>query len=367
MIEYQCNRCTKIFSRKADYDKHRMRKKPCSFKKNVGIIPNIHACKCCKKKFNRKDSYDRHIKSCTKHINILKDNNEISNSQFVVGNNNNNNCNNIVIKYNLFPFAKDGIDCLSTSEKIAIFTSEQNPYEMIIIKVNLDPLKINHHNIGIPDLHRGYGMIYNGNEWITEKISVILEILLNSKEKDLLKIHNEIKDFLSEDINKEIKNKMDDLNNTLNPRNPIEIKAKNILTTHLKKYFYNNRNLALDAQKYMHPGKVSIHENKNEYKNIFKDGLTFEDLDMRLQSRKHMININKEICEDLLQKSIQKKTINHANLKLIRERIRIADDVYTLGRMIDPLFQSAYLGHFLTDKIIDNKIMKNYEMLNFRF
>ena len=369
MVVYKCEVCSQFFNKKDNYDRHMKRKTPCYPGCKINNKSKIFSCNICKKKFNRKDNCDRHIKNCENLPSKNNNNNNNNKGEIVAVNGDRNNINsgNVTIHYNLFPFAQDGVDCLTTSEKIAIFTSEKNPCEMIIIKVNLDPLKLNHHNVGIPDLHRGYGMIYNGNEWITEKITSILEILLNSKEKDLLNIHDEIKDFVSEDINNVIKNKISKLNNTLRPRNPIEIKSKNILTTHLKKYFYNNRNLALEAQKHTQPINKICNDDINDYEGILKDGITIDEMDIQLKSRKHRTNILKEICYDLLNKSVEKNNIDNYNLELIELRIKTINDTNILNAIVNTLFTSAYLETIMTDEIVNNKIIKINEMNVFNF
>ena len=141
MVEYGCQKCTKIFSRKGDYERHIARKTPCTFQKNMRRKPKILWCRKCKKKFNRIDVYKKHENNCkNKQINnkikqnIIKKN--INNGQFINGDINGGNNQFIIKNYKLLPFGKDGIECLTTPEKIAIFSSDENP--MIIIKVNLD-------------------------------------------------------------------------------------------------------------------------------------------------------------------------------------------------------------------------------------
>ena len=63
MVEYKCKKCLKIFTRKGDYDRHLMRKTPCSVKKSHTKIIT-YKCKTCDKKFNRKDHFKRHIIIC---------------------------------------------------------------------------------------------------------------------------------------------------------------------------------------------------------------------------------------------------------------------------------------------------------------
>ena len=276
-------------------------------------------CNKCERNFSRKDSLKRHMKKCdgnkkqNKNIPIVTNNGNYGNYGNY-GNNGNygnygnygnvNNGNNNIINNNgtyiavnnfLFPFGKDGTNCLSTPEKIAIFSSNENPMEMIIIKINLDPRKRNHHNVGYPDKQSGYGIIFDGDNWITERIDVIMNVLLESKEKDLLNIYDEIKQFLSDDKNNMIKDKLDDLNKKLNPRTVIDVKSKKNLVVHLKKHLYNNRKLALDAKKNIELLNKDINH-KNIFENILKDGITIEDVDKGIKLQK----LKKELALDLL-------------------------------------------------------------------
>ena len=375
MVSYTCQRCKKHFYQKSRYNNHIKRAIPCLINKFEIIENNNFYCEICDKSFDRSDVFKKH-KLSELHICKTKINTTINTNKSITANNNikgdvnnmNGNGNVIIKNYNLYPFAKDGIECLTIPEKVAIFTSEKNPYEMIIIKVNLNPINIDHHNVGIPDLHRSYGMIYNGEEWVTEKTIVILDVLLNSKKDDLLKIHKEIKHWLSDDINESINNTMKKMDNTLNAANPIQIKSKNTLTTHLKKYFYNNRDLALEAQKYTQPNKPL--QPKNILQNKLKDGLTMEEVEKQYEFKKHHMKVSKEICKDLLFRSLRIKTIDDDNSDLIQSRISNVDnidDIYILDTILDNLFKSAYLGHHMDDNLIGNKIINTKNMLSFVF
>ena len=267
----------------------------------------------------------------------------------------------------MFPFGKDGVDCLTTPEKIAIFSSDENPMEMIIVKVNLDVNKPNHHNVGIPDLHSGYGIIFDGDKWITERINVIMNVLLDSKEKDLLKIHGEIKDFLSEDVNKTIKDTLGDLNHNLNRGNHIDIKSKKTLIAHLKKHFYSNKNLVIEAKKHTMK-ELHINNNHNKFKNILKDGVTIEDVDNHIRNKKELenkINNLKEMCRDLLKLSKEKKNIDEENYDIISKRIDDMDEISTINVIINSLILSAYFKEKINDKIITKKIAISKEMCSF--
>lgn len=371
MVKYQCNNCFKKFVRKSDYCRHLSRKRPCILGSKIDEKIKVYKCPNCDKQYNKSFYLNKHV--CKTNKNTISDNsinNSYNHNTNIEGDIINNN-NNITINktYNLCPFAKDGTDCLTIPEKIAIFTSDQNPYEMIIIQVNLNPLKLEHHNVGIPDLHRSYGMIFNGEEWLTEKTSVILEILLNSKKKDLLKIHSEIKGWLSDSTNKTFTTTMNDMDDTLRPVNPIQIKSKNTLTTHLKKYFYNNRNLAIEAQKYTKNMNIAQSDN-NQYDLGLKDGLTIEEVERQYESKKYQMKVIKEICKDLLFKSTTNGTIDKHNFYLIRSKIITVDniiDICVLNCISNNLFRSAYLGCIMTNKILNIKIMQIREMMSFNF
>lgn len=310
MVSYKCNNCGKLFNKKFDMDRHINAKNKCrkNNEKNVNNNqPKRFICLACEKIFGRKDSLIRHEKVCeikTEH-NIINKNENI-NTENNYGNQffGNINGNVIMNNYNLFTFGKDGIDCLTTPEKIAIFFSDENPMEMIIVKVNLDSKKKNHHNVGYTDQHSGYGIIFDGNKWLTERIDIILQILFESKEKDLLKIYDEIKDFLSDDLNGTIRNKLNDLSKAIEPRNKIDLDAKRNLIAHLKKHLYNNRNLALDAKLNTDIEIIQI-KKPNMYDGILKDGISISDIDKSIRMKKKLskkLDLRKEMALDLLNK-----------------------------------------------------------------
>lgn len=131
MVEYKCKKCSRIFNRKNDYDRHITKKNPCN---KITNLP-IYNCETCDKKFTRKDNLTRHLKICKNTVinDIQKINN---NGNYNISQMQKGDHNKMIIKnYNLFPFGKDGIDCLTTPEKIAIFSSDENPMEMIIVKL----------------------------------------------------------------------------------------------------------------------------------------------------------------------------------------------------------------------------------------
>lgn len=369
MVQYKCDTCFKVFTKKSTYERHINRKNPCTFAENIDSKIKIHTCKKCNKTFNRKDHFIRHYKTCTginsNNQKNIKNGRDIINSQIINGDNS-----KIIIKqYNLFPFSKDGTDCLSIPEKIAIFSSDENPMEMIIVKMNLDVNKPNHHNVGIPDLQSGYGIIFDGDKWITERINVIMEVMLDSKEKDLIKIHNEIKEFLSDDVNESIKDTLNDLNHKLNRGNHIDVKSKKTLIAHLKKHFYNNRNLALEAKKHTNK-KLSVNNNNNKFKNILREGCTIEDIENHIKNKKQLetkINVLRDLCIHLLNKSYNQNNIDKKNYNLLLNRINELGDVTLLNTIINKLINSICYNTLLTNKIIDEYLSLAEEMNHFCF
>jgi hypothetical protein len=370
MTIIKCERCKRIFYNKEHLERHSKRKILCTYvnDKNEGnndTKNKDNQCEKCNKYFSRPFTLKRHQETiCNKNNKAQNINNAKTKKGNINQIINNGDNNKIIIKqYNLFPFGKDGIDCLTTPEKIAIFSSDENPMEMIIVKVHLDPEKINHHNVGYKDDHSGYGIIFDGDEWLTERIEVILEVLLQSKEKDLLKIYDEIKHFLSHNSNGNIKNTLDNLNRKLRPMNKIDAKSKKNLIDHLKKHFFNNRNLVLEAKKHTENKKYNNHH-KNNYNNILKDGYTIEDVDREIKLRKQKdqkLNLKKELAKDLIQKLDE---IENSEYNLLIEMINNIDidSINNLNIIIRLLNKSYCFGGELNNEVINNEIKKEEEI-----
>lgn len=156
-------------------------------------------------------------------------------------------CNNKIIVNNniLSPFGQEEIDKLTIKDKILILTSNINPLIMLVLKTNLDPSKSKYHNIGYTDLKSSFSIIFHNKMWSKKGFNSIMNVYLHLKYKDLLKIYNEIGEYLRVNVNKKI----------INTRNIIEaktefyakLKKKLILT--LKIHFYNNCHLVKNARK----------------------------------------------------------------------------------------------------------------------
>lgn len=231
MVRYVCERCKKIFYKKCDYDGHINRTNICDINdKDAELKDEIYKCKC-DKRYSRKDALMRHIKmshdgnneyDCSEN-NLVKTKNEVNIINNNKGNINNNttnaktitidnSVNNVKIihldkesKYDgLRRFGEDGIDSLELDEKIKIFTGHYDPSTALILALNLNSDRPIHHNVGIMSDKTGYGIIYDGNTFISMKIDAIMDAILNSKERDLMDIYDEIKFALTVDETKEI-------------------------------------------------------------------------------------------------------------------------------------------------------------------
>jgi len=364
MVVYVCERCQKQFNQKCVYDKHIDRKVLCHIKKKQNNEKNSSYCKVCDKHFSRSDALKRH-NATPMHKQMKKQQNININAKTKNGNINQIiGDKNLIVNnyYFISPFSQEEIDKLTTQEKIAIFSSDENPIIMIVIKTNLNPSNQEYHNVGYTDLNSGYGYIFNGETWEKKGIKTIMEDLLNSKRKDLIKIYNEIKDFLSEEDNKNIENKLDDIENDIEPKYEHHIRSKRRLVTNLKTRFYNNKHLIIEAMQ--KSGKTIVqNKSKNKSKNILKDGLTIDELDRLLKIRKknsQKIILKKEIALDLLEELIN--DMNDAQYLSLIDVIEKTCDIPTLNIIIRLLDKSYCFKNKINYDIIQDKIKKEEEI-----
>lgn len=350
MVQYECEKCFHTFTRKSDYTRHMQRKTPCSYQEDIDN-PMSYECKCGKS-FDRKDNFKRHLLTCKKqNIKMSNNINKIKGNQNKIINNYGDvNNNNIIIKnYNLYPFGKDGIDCLTLSDKISIFDSGESPMEMIVIKVNLDPIKLDHHNVGIPDLHSGYGIVYDGQKWRSERISLIMKTLLETKQDDLIKIYEQIKNFFSEDKHNEFKNKIEKLGNI----RYVDTQSMKLLINHLKKNLFNNRNLALEAKRHTDYAN-KLDDIEIDYSTYLKPGYTLESVENEIRKAENI----KCMCKEFLKKFFGNENIAKHEYTLIIKRIDLVMDINELNKIMNSLIKSFFSKIELTDKFINDYINK---------
>lgn len=257
MVEYQCEKCSKIFDRKYDYERHKKIKNDCS--KNGSKVNKlvIHQCEKCDLILKRKDYLTSHRKICKgekKIININGDNNKNQvnyndvnyndvKNVLMTGNNSaaNQNSNNI-INLVLINYGTDGCTCLTPTELIKVLQTKDNLISALIKEVNFNPNKPEHYNVYYPDLKSACGVVFENKKWINKKIDEILNKLVDAKIDDLKNILYDGKDILIDEINDKIKKTIE----TLNYCRPNERKK---LFGYIKPILFDNKNMIIKTRK----------------------------------------------------------------------------------------------------------------------
>lgn len=387
MVKYVCPKCKKVFYKKYNYDVHINRKNSCIDNDDNGNISEDFSCKICDKKLSRPDKLYSHMKSIhnitdiqlikkiqkisskdpyiktNKSINKMIDesinktidssinktidkSNNVTNINITNNNNNNNNY------YGMFPFGKDGTECLTLAEKIQIFSSRASPLETLVVLVNLNKDKPDHHNVGIPDMKSGYGIIYDGTEWNAEKISEIVNVLIKNKGEDLTKIREEIKEYVKEEVMKQIEQQlMDYIKMETDPS------ARKLLTGYLKKILYNYREFAMNAKKHMENDPVK--RNINDYassRDILKDGLTMDDI-IKHDAIKKNLNNYKQLIRYILNTHI--RFTNDDDHKYLIDKLDEINDSKLLNILFSVVVECIYFREKTSDDKFNQKININ--------
>ena len=377
MVNYTCKRCKISFDDKSKYDRHITKKKKCTIKK-LGKKTNKkdHYCKTCDTNYSRKSALMRHMKT-NMHINNIKKKGIIKkgshNNQIIAEMNGgvntiNNNSNNTTIhNYFISAFGNEEISKLTTQDKIAILSSDDNPMITIIVKTNLNSTIPEYHNIGYADLKSGYGYIYNGETWEKKEIRLIMNDLINFKGRDIKKIHKEVSKYMTTEDNKNIDDVIQDINNTIEPKNERHMKNTKNMIANLKAYFYNKRNLIIDAIEKSGKTIIGI-ETKTKQKNILKNGMTIDELDKILaENRQKAENIapQKELAKYILSKYLK---ISHIDKNKYAKIIEIIDDIIeeqeikTITRLLCAM---CYDKTKINVEITDKDLFKEQEIINF--
>jgi len=366
-----CERCKKRFNHKRRYEEHLSRKISCLIREDDiydiddNENKNENHCKICSRSFSRKDTLERHKKTQLHKLlakkSIKKNNGKIA----IKGNNNSNN--KVIINNNknknyyfISPFNQEEINELTPEEKIKIFSSNENPIVMIIIKTNLNPSTPQYHNVGYTNMNKACGYIFNGNTWQKKEICAIMNDLLNSKRKDLLKIYDEIKEYVSEEQNKNIQIKIDDIGNTVEPKLEHQVRSKRRLLLNLKNKFSNNKHLIIEAMnKSGKPIMEDCETKSNEIK--FKEGYTLEsvicDMNQKKENMKR-IAIKKELALDLLKRI---NDLDKNEVESLIDTIENTNDIKILNIITRLLNLSFCFGNEINKETIQNKLQKDTE------
>lgn len=359
MVTYICNRCGKYFNKKNKFDKHLNRTYMCQINKNHKKDVDEYFCNVCNKKYARQDTMNRHLKSKKHEINMktykkVKKINIINGDTMNVNNNNINNgdmiINNNKNYYFISPFGQEETKKLTSLEKISTLLSQENPIIEIILITNLNPKKPEYHNIGYTDIKSGYGIIFNGKTWERKEVNAMFNELLMTKKNDLFKIRLEISPFLSDEHKKIIEEKLQNVQNNVEPKLEHHIKSKNKLVTNIKTHFVNGRSIVKEAIK---KSGVPIEKIPNEHPDSWIDEYDFDDIDKQLE----LINSKKESARDML------KIINHIDhqiLSKIIDEARTLDEISVIIRLIT---KSYYFKNNINEDTV-KKQMQNEVIMN---
>lgn len=151
------------------------------------------------------------------------------------------NYNYLTSQSNPKSFAQDGTRCINLTDLTKIIKSDNCMFETMIININLNPDKPQHHNILYKDLKSSYGEVYEDGVWVRKKMDEILEILIDTKMDDLSKILHDVGNI----INKQSRNKIKDTIKSVGHDRPA---ARRRLKSILKPIFYNYRELVMETK-----------------------------------------------------------------------------------------------------------------------
>lgn len=361
MVEYKCKRCKTIFDRKSSYEDHLQRKYKCRNGKNLPKKKD-HVCDICEKSYSRKDSLQRHLKICqntiTAQTTILKGNNNVGCGNQITHNGDINN--NFTI--NIFPFGKDGVESLSTEEKLDILLSNQGLIIEIICKVNFDPNKPSHHNMYISDIKSPYGVVYNGEKWTTVRYPNIVHTLVEAKKVDLEKILDEMKEYLNDDI-------VDGIRKALSRFNLCDHKFFKQIMIHIKPILYDNRELIMNTRCKQKKSDTNDNVHKNDkYKKILKDGLTLSDIEKQI-SEKNKINklccVKREESYYFLKMLSDSDNIDSDTLNTIKTKIDTSTDLLFLRSMTSAIIKCLFINEPVDIDFIFKSIELDKEINNY--
>lgn len=228
MVEYKCERCQTIFTKKSNYERHINRKNECD-----GKVKN-NECEYCGNCYSRKDSLKRHYTTCEKkeanQININKSKINMDKSKIngrdentnidkkiidsVINNINGNENGSINVdnrKIILLNFPPSETNVMEVLDKI--LASDENINIAIIKNVNFNKEKPENHNIYYPDIKSSYGEVYTDDRWNNKKIDEILNLLLLNNSENLNKIFKKLGNFLNDETKEKIQAGISDFYN----------------------------------------------------------------------------------------------------------------------------------------------------------
>lgn len=208
---YTCNKCNKIFTRKANLENHNMKIFPCKsieINSEISGIKKETICEFCNKDFSTKFNLNKHLKGHCKHkkdqeqkkltelemMTKLKElffNNQ-SNITNITNNNitNNNITNNIQV--NIYSAGKEDLSRLSQEDILKICTSGTF-YPIVAAEViHCNKNYPEFQNFLISNLRSSTGLVFQNDNWISKTQD---EILSNIMQIDKKHVSTLIKDL----------------------------------------------------------------------------------------------------------------------------------------------------------------------------
>ena len=195
---FKCKKCSKVFDKKSNYERHLNRVIDCKTGSKTSKKIITFKCDKCGKKFSRKDSMKRHFLNCKVDINKIKvtgNKNTTIMGKKINSINQSNNAKIINIeKLVLINFSEDGTSDLSKDELMKILKTNKNYFEDMTSIVNFNP-----------EIKTTSDVVHENKKWIAKKIDEILNLLLDSKREDFDDVLDEMRDFLNKKTRKQIK------------------------------------------------------------------------------------------------------------------------------------------------------------------
>lgn len=392
MVLYVCKRCKKEFSKKYDFDNHKNRKIPCKRNEALKKKKKLFDCDYCSKKFTRQYILNRHTQNihadiiqniktngddnttlnhCKQRDVIIKNKNvrNTHNGDKIKNIHNGDNVNNIHYEnvynnYNIVPFGKDGIDCLTLKEHFEILNNKKNPLEAIVLSVNLNEKRPDHHNISVSSLGKSYGQIYDGKKWDYESINLIIDTIVTSKEKDLNNIYENIKEFINEDYDKIFSNKLDECRKIRSDEKKLKM-----MSHHLKLLLRNNNHLVKDTQKGIIHSELPDMTDKDfditEHEETLKDDITTQILIQLFIEKQRNRKVQIDVANAVLNFLIENQNITQVDKECVREMIMQTYDADRIKKIISIVLKRSYAGETINTDILKNDLKQSYEIDQF--
>jgi uncharacterized C2H2 Zn-finger protein len=244
-MEYQCEKCEKVFKLKTDYTRHLARKNPCNF-----VDPKKELeCEFCHKKYTRQFTLKRHQLSCPKKVeNISIGDNSNHNT---VLNQSNHNIINPSITINIVPFLGENMDKLTIKDKKGILKKCYMAIPELIRQVNFNPNIPENHNVFISSIKSKYGNVNDGKKWIIMKVDQLLDDLINKKKDDIEDLLEEFEDEIPEKVINKIREVITSID-----YDPMDedvkdkklMKFKKLIKDEVKMLLYNNKDIVQATQ-----------------------------------------------------------------------------------------------------------------------